>query len=358
MADFDQIYGSQQSSGGDFGTPGVSVWVGYGPKPAPRPGTLTGRPEDRPSTRPDLTVTVDDALAQFPELSAAEQASWSKAYYDIYGANPTYDQLLNFYNGAVQAAAATYAGGAGERKTPLDLAQEQAVAAIRLRQSQGLPALGTQVDVPTVNNTSSTSSSTDTSTSSSNNTTNSTSVQLTNMDDAKAITNSVFQQLLGRAATTAEVKKFKKLLNEAERSNPNRTRTNTQSDSTTTSSQSSSSQSSTVSTPQGQTQPGGAPGQGQYGGRYEGSTWVENTPPAADPLAPQVANTATASSGSSSSNSATTSTTNTSSVSSGGVNPQQQAIDYAKTQKDYAEYQAAKYTAALINMLGEAVRIG
>lgn len=337
--------------------PGTSVWLGYGPKPGPRPGTLTGRPEDRP-TRPDVTISLDDALQQFPNLSATDQAKWSKAYFDIYGENPTYDQLMQFYNGAVQAAATVYAGGGGDRKTPLDLAQEQAVAAIRLRQAQGLPPVGVDVAVPTVSNTSTSSSSTDTSTSSSNNTTNSSSVQLTNMDDAKAITNSVFQQLLGRAATTAEVKKFKKLLNEAERANPTRTRTNTQTDSTTTSSQSSSGQSSSVSTPQPNGQPGGAPGQGQYGGRYEGSTWVENAPPAADPLAPQVTNTVTVNSGSSSSNSVTNSDTDTNSVTSGGVNQQQRAIDYAKSQKDYAEYQAAKYTAALINMLGESVRIG
>ena len=46
-----------------------------------------------------MTISLDDALQQFPNLSATDQAKWSKAYFDIYGENPTYDQLMQFYNG-------------------------------------------------------------------------------------------------------------------------------------------------------------------------------------------------------------------------------------------------------------------
>lgn len=349
----DYLQQGADSAGGN----GTQVWLGYGE--APKPTYVGGTPVTPTphSGRPDVTTSIDDAILGFSALPAAEQARWSKAYFDIFGQNPSYTQLLDFYKGAVSGAAAAYQSGV--RQTPLDWAQEQAVAAARLRASQGLPPVGQEAPTVSISTTSGSSTSTSTSSDTSTSSNTSTNTHLTNMDDAKAITNDIFHQLLGRKATNAEVKAFKRLLNAAERKNPTRSRT----DSTTTSTGSRTTTESGSSTSRTETNPqGGAtgqPGQGANGGHYEGSTWIENQP-SQDPLAPQttVSNTTNNSTGTSNTVSSSDSNTDSNTVTSGGVNAQQRAIDYAKSQEGYAEYQAAKYTAKLINMLGETVRIG
>lgn len=249
-------------------------------------------------------LTPDQAKTYITQMSPEEYGRLIQAASMYYGKAPTPTQAVSFWEASVDQSV-KIRDTTGRKVSPFDVMNNLSTA-VQTARGGSAGSSGSS---------SSTSTSRDTSTDVSNVDTTNTSTDLVSRTDAKALAEGAFKAALGRAPTDDEVKSMQKFLNRKEKKNPSKSRQvgqTTRTGETTTTQSSASSQAS------------------------DGGNSVSNSTNTSDTQ----------------STSSTTGGTNT--TTSGGVNEQQVADDFAQ-KKNPAEYDAYQRATTYLNAFNRAI---